>query len=146
MLGILVLLEFGLLVIMELLFNGLICNFWNRGYFVGGLSGGVVVVVVVGMVFLVYVIDGGGLICILVLCCGVFGLKLSWDWNFVVCKGVRVVDILVGYCVSCFVRDSVMFLFLIEVKGCVVCFDLVGFVIEFDMRCLCIVVLVRNIF
>lgn len=62
---------------MEFELFGVCCNLWNFDYMFGGLSGGVVVVVVVGIVLFVYVFDGGGLICILVLCCGLFGLKLS---------------------------------------------------------------------
>lgn len=50
------------------------CNLWDLVCMLGGLFGGVVVVVVVGIVFVVGVFDGGGLICILVVYCGLFGL------------------------------------------------------------------------
>lgn len=69
--------EFGIKGIMELDVWGVCYNFWNLKYNSGGLLGGFVFVVVVGIVLIVGVGDGGGLIWIFVLYCGLFGLKLS---------------------------------------------------------------------
>lgn len=72
------LLEFGFNVSIEFVYGDFVCNFWNINYLIGVFLGGLVVLVVVGVVLVVYVNDGGGFICILVVCCGLVGLKFSW--------------------------------------------------------------------
>lgn len=52
------------------------CNLWDFDYISCGLLVGVVVMVVVGVLLVLYGSDGGGLIWILVGCCGVIGLKV----------------------------------------------------------------------
>jgi len=59
---------------------GLICNFFDLVHNSGGSFGGVAAVVADGLLVMVYVFDGGGLICILVLCCGFYGFKGSFGW------------------------------------------------------------------
>lgn len=104
-------LEFGLIFFIELEFFGFICNFWNIDYMVGGSFGGSVVVIVVGIVLLVIVSDGGGFICMLVFCCGLFGLKF-----FCGCLSLGLVvgemwgGVVVEGCNSWLVCDSVVFL------------------------------------
>lgn len=72
---------------MDFVFYGLVCNFWNLEYLLGGFSGGVVVVVVSGIVFIVGVSDGGGFIWIFVFFSGLIGLKFSCGFMFVGLEG-----------------------------------------------------------
>lgn len=73
-------LEYGNKIVMDFLFIGIICNFWDWCVMLGGSSGGLLVVVVFGMGVLLLVIDGGGLICVLVCWSGVVGFKLMFDF------------------------------------------------------------------
>lgn len=69
------------MVSMELSWPGVICNLRNAYYLAGGLSGGLVVSAVVGAALTVYVNDGGGLTCTLVVVRGAAGSKLMWGWS-----------------------------------------------------------------
>lgn len=69
-------LEYGWCNIIDFKLYGLMYNFWNFVYNVGGFFGGSVVVIVSGMMLIVSGSDVGGFICILFFWMGLVGLKL----------------------------------------------------------------------
>lgn len=75
--GMMNLLEFGILLMIELCYIGVMCNSWDLERTLGGSFGGLVVAVVSGMLVIAHGNDGGGLLRTLVVCMGLVGFKVS---------------------------------------------------------------------
>lgn len=111
--------EFGFSVVVEYFWLGLVCNLWNIDYIVGVFLLGLGVLVVVGVVLIVYVNDGGGLICILVVCNGLVGFKLLCGWLLLELEYCRLlVGIVVNGVLICMVCDIVVFYCEVECFWC----------------------------
>lgn len=107
--------EFGLLGSTETLLEGATHNPWNLSYSAAGSSGGAAAAVAAGIVPLAHANDGGGSIRVPASVCGVFGLKPSRG-RTVQAMMMRsdFADLTADLCVSRTVRDSALFLSLVE--------------------------------
>ena len=107
--------EFGLLGSTETLLEGATHNPWNLAYSAAGSSGGAAAAVAAGIVPLAHASDGGGSIRVPASVCGVFGLKPSRG-RTVPATTMRsdFSDLVSDLCVSRSVRDTALFLSLVE--------------------------------
>jgi amidase len=110
--------EFGLLGSTETLLEGVTHNPWQLSLSALGSSGGAAAAVAAGIVPLAHASDGGGSIRIPASAAGLFGLKpsrgrtlaaspASWEFDALLSEG----------CISRSVRDSALFLSLVERQG-----------------------------
>jgi amidase len=107
--------EFGLLASTESVLEGVTHNPWELSCSPAGSSGGSAVAVAAGLVPLAFGSDGGGSIRMPASACGVFGFKPSRGRT--VSNGLAASDLLdltSDGCISRSVRDSAMFLSVIE--------------------------------
>jgi amidase len=107
--------EFGLLGSTETLLEGVTHNPWNLAHSAGGSSGGAAAAVAAGLVPLAHANDGGGSIRGPASLCGVFGLKPSRGRT----APTSIIqsdfaDLVSDLCVSRSVRDSALFLSIVE--------------------------------
>jgi amidase len=106
--------ELGLLDGTESALYGPTRNPWNPDYSPGGSSGGSAACVAAGLVPLAHGTDGGGSIRIPASHCGLFGLKVSRGRLLLGRFDVPVWERLVDGCISRSVRDTAMYLALLE--------------------------------
>ena len=107
--------EFGLLASTESVLEGVTHNPWDLSRSPAGSSGGSAVAVAAGLVPLAFGNDGGGSIRMPASACGVFGFKPSRGRTL--SNGLAASDLLdmtSDGCISRSVRDSAMFLSVIE--------------------------------
>jgi amidase len=110
--------EFGLLPSTETLLEGVTHHPWDLSLSAGGSSGGSAVAVAAGLVPLAHANDGGGSIRIPASFAGVFGFKPSRGRTQRASHGdTAFEDLVVEHCVTRSVRDSALFLSLIEDDG-----------------------------
>jgi amidase len=113
--------EFGLIDTTEPLLHGAARNPWNPDYTTGGSSGGSAAAVAAGIVPLAHANDGGGSIRIPASQCGVFGLKPTRKRELTPftmgALSQDVAGIASDLCVSRSVRDTAMFLNVVENKN-----------------------------
>jgi len=119
--------EFGLLPTTESLLLGPCRNPWNLDHSTGGSSGGAAAAVAAGLVPFAHANDIGGSIRIPASCCGVFGLKPSFERMDLGHQGPSAIMI-ADHCETRSVRDSAMLLSLTESKRPGAPFAPVGFV------------------
>jgi amidase len=107
--------ELGLAGSTETLLEGVTHNPWSLAHSASGSSGGAAAAVAAGIVPLAHANDGGGSIRIPASVCGVFGLKPSRG-RIVPTSNVRsdFADLVSELCVSRTVRDSALFLSVVE--------------------------------
>ncbi len=107
--------EFGLAGSTETLLEGVTHNPWSLAHSASGSSGGAASAVAAGIVPFAHANDGGGSIRIPASVCGVFGLKPSRG-RIVPTSNVRsdFADLVSDLCVSRTVRDSALFLSVVE--------------------------------
>jgi amidase len=107
--------ELGLLGSTETLLEGVTHNPWDLSYSAGGSSGGAAAAVAAGLVPLAHANDGGGSIRVPASICGVFGLKPSRGRTAptsIVASDFA--DLVSDLCVSRTVRDTALFLSVVE--------------------------------
>jgi amidase len=109
--------EFGLLGSTETLLEGVTHNPWQLSVSALGSSGGAAAAVAAGIVPLAHASDGGGSIRIPASAAGLFGLKPSRGRTVLANPASSDFDLLVSEgCISRSVRDSALFLSLIEAR------------------------------
>jgi amidase len=107
--------EFGLLASTETLLEGVTHNPWDLSLSAGGSSGGSAAAVAAGLVPIAHASDGGGSIRIPASFCGVFGFKPSRGRTLQATYGGSAFeDMTSEHCVTRSVRDSALFLSLVE--------------------------------
>jgi amidase len=110
--------EFGLLGSTETLLEGVTHNPWKLSVSALGSSGGAAAAVAAGIVPLAHASDGGGSIRIPASAAGLFGLKPSRGRTVLANPASSEFDRLVSEgCISRSVRDSALFLSVIEARG-----------------------------
>jgi amidase len=107
--------EMGLLGSTETLLEGVTHNPWGLSLSAAGSSGGAAAAVAAGLVPLAHASDGGGSIRIPASVCGLFGFKPSRGRPAVSGLGASdFADLTSDHCISRSVRDSALFLSLVE--------------------------------
>jgi amidase len=109
--------ELGLLGSTETLLEGITHNPWSLTCSAAGSSGGAAAAVASGIVPLAHATDGGGSIRIPASAAGLFGLKPSRGRHVVSGPSSDFSELLSDGCISRSVRDSALFLSLIEEQG-----------------------------
>lgn len=109
--------ELGLLGSTETLLEGVTHNPWNLSRSAAGSSGGAAAAVASGIVPLAHATDGGGSIRIPAAVTGLFGLKPSRGRHVASSPPSEFGQLLSDGCISRSVRDSALFLSLIEDQG-----------------------------
>jgi amidase len=118
--------ELGLIDGCDNLLYGSTRNPWHLDYSPGGSSGGSAACVAAGILPLAHGTDGGGSIRLPASHCGLFGLKASGGWLMPGRSGTPLWPRLVDGCISRTVRDTAMYLSLVEDTQA--CFPRLGFV------------------
>lgn len=107
--------ELGLLASTETLLEGITHNPWDPSYSAGGSSGGSAAAVAAGLVPIAHASDGGGSIRIPASLCGVFGFKPTRGRTLQASYGGSdFEDMTSEHCITRSVRDSALFLSLVE--------------------------------
>jgi amidase len=109
--------EFGLTATTEPLLGGPTKNPWDTSRSCGGSSGGAAVAVAARVIPVAHASDGGGSIRIPASCNGVFGLKPSRNRTLVARDDEGPLPISVNGCVSRSVRDTAVWLSVVEQTG-----------------------------
>jgi amidase len=109
--------EFGLTATTEPLLTGATRNPWDPTRSSGGSSGGAASAVASGAVPIADASDGGGSIRIPASCCGLVGLKVSRGRNIVAGAPERAIALSVPGCVSRSVRDTALWLTVMQQSG-----------------------------
>ena len=124
--------ELGLIDGTENVLYGPTRNPWHLDYSPGGSSGGSAACVAVGILPLAHGTDGGGSIRLPASHCNLFGLKASGGRVLAGRPGKPIWPRMVDGCVSRTVRDTAMYLSLVEEPGA--CFPTLGYVSKKSRR------------